>query len=116
FYGAVVSGVGLFAALEPERAYLGQRVDPDKPWLLDRLAPCLDVLEAAFVYASPFRTEIEPVRPLRLALYDLFDPPMQPTLVVLEREIERIAMNRPRVTEHKATFVRYGQAHLERQP
>src|SRR5262249_43306085 len=48
----IVGGVSLFMATG-DRTHLRQCVDPDESRVLDRLAPSLDVLEPALIYAPP---------------------------------------------------------------
>src|SRR5262245_5737344 len=50
------------------------------------------------------------------ALQHLINSLLKPPFVIFEREVERITMNWLHIAEYEAGFVRYSQAHIERQP
>src|SRR5215470_6972444 len=99
-----------------DRANPGKRVDPDQARFLNRLAPRFDVLQTALIDPLPFGVQRQPVRPAPLTLRYLIDPFLEPPLIVLERDIKHVTVDRPLVAEHKARFVRDRYAHVEGEP
>src|SRR5262249_7789602 len=95
-----IEGIGLLATAS-DWTDLGQGINPDKARRFGRLAPCLDILEAALVGALPFGVNLKAFWCFP-ALHDLVDSLFQPPLVVLQREIECIALYWLYFSKHKA--------------
>ena len=91
------------AVVLAERPYGGKGVDDDQPGLGTVVEPFGQIVDPAFIETTPVESKGEPFRPdLIVTNKDVLQPPLQPPRIVLQRDVEHVAMHRHKVTEADA--------------